>query len=85
MKLWSKWKKITRAWNEIVKLLREQFVFPAAVQSPENKYFIPHSESEEVPCDTQTHKTASKKLRHECEKCETRRNTIKQMFHSKSQ
>ena len=29
-------KKITRAWNEIVELLGEQFVFPAAVQSPEN-------------------------------------------------
>lgn len=66
------------AWNEIVELLRE---FPSAVQSPENN---PHSESEEVACDTQTHKTASKELRHDCEKCETPRNAIQKMINSKN-
>ena len=70
--------KITKAWNEIVELLRE---FPAAVQSPENN---PHSESEEVACDTQIHKTASKELRHDCEKCETPRNAIQKMLNSKN-
>ena len=80
MKLVEMKKKITRAWNEIVELLREQFVFPAVVQSPENN---PYSESEEVACDTQTHKTASKELRHDCEKCETRRNAMQKMLNSK--
>ena len=40
-------------------------------------------QSEEVACDTQTHKTASKELRHDCEKCETRRNAIQKMLNSK--
>ena len=41
--------QITRSWNEIVELLRGQFVFPAA-QSPQNN---PLSESEEVVWDTE--------------------------------
>ena len=66
-------KNITRAWNEIVELLREFL----------QQYNHPHSESEEVACDTQIHKTASKELRHDCEKCETPRNAIQKMLNSK--
>ena len=58
--------KMKKYYKSLVELLGEQFVLPAAVQSPKNN---PLSESEEVACDTQTHKTASKELRHDCEKC----------------